>query len=144
MGIKVELADDVMEELQKHAVPLKDDVNSVLRRILKQRSSDGQATARDTGGKSGGDAGFLRSYIESGRIEADTRLTWERPRVGQVLHARVTESGHLVVDGDPTLYKSPSGAARAAAGVDSVDGWAQAWTLPNGEPLDSIRRSESS
>lgn len=139
MGIKVELADDVMEELQRHAVPLKDDVNSVLRRILKQYSREGDSTARDTDAKTGGDTGYLRPYIESGKIAAGTPLIWERPRVGQVLRATVTESGHLVVDGDTTLHKSPSGAACAAADVDAVDGWTQAWTLPDGKLLDTIR-----
>lgn len=129
---EVSLDDDVWDELQQRAEPLVDDPNSVLRRVLGlPQPGEGRKSPPETG--------YLLPYIRSGAITPGTALTWKRPRVGQVLHAEVTETGHLHVAGHPEPFKSPSGAARAAAGVKSVHGWNDAWTLPNGKPLGSIR-----
>jgi hypothetical protein len=67
--------------------------------------------------------GPLAPLLADGRLEPGDQLYWERPRRGERHTASVAADGSLTMAG--RRYWSPSGAARAAAGVH-VDGW-NAW-----------------
>lgn len=70
----------------------------------------------------------LADLLGAGMLEAEEELVWDRPRAGQRLSCRVTADGRLRLP-DGTLKTSPSGAAVAAAGGGSFDGW-EAWRAP--------------
>jgi Restriction Enzyme Adenine Methylase Associated/SeqA protein N-terminal domain len=82
--------------------------------------------------------GVLAPYIEAGKIEAGTQLTWNRPRVGSRYTVTVTADGWLQPpDGPP--FRSPSTAAERLVGPGrKFAGW-DVWRLPNGQLLDSLR-----
>lgn len=67
--------------------------------------------------------GPLAPLLADGRLEPGDQLYWERPRRGERHTASVAADGSLLMAGH--RFWSPSGAARAAAGVH-VDGWT-AW-----------------
>jgi hypothetical protein len=68
-------------------------------------------------------SGPLGPLLSAGELTAGDVLYWDRPRRGERYRAVVRADGALVVAGG--LHRSPSGAARAVAGVH-VDGW-HAW-----------------
>jgi Restriction Enzyme Adenine Methylase Associated len=80
--------------------------------------------------------GPLAGLLVAGELRAGDVLYWERPRRGERHSAVVRPDGSLTFAG--RLYRSPSGAARAAAGVQ-VDGW-HAWRRErDGALLSSLR-----
>jgi hypothetical protein len=96
MSVGVQLDDDVFADLQSRARPLVDDVNSVLRRLLKAGRPNEVAPVRE----------IVLSRGERLPIGLKLRATFQ----GQVFHAEVTEGG---ISFDGTDYPSPSAAARA-------------------------------
>lgn len=81
MSVGVQLDDDVFADLQSRARPLVDDVNSVLRRLLKAGRPNEVAPVRE----------IVLSRGERLPIGLKLRATFQ----GQVFHAEVTE-GDLV------------------------------------------------
>lgn len=79
----------------------------------------------------------LSDLLDAGRLEAGQELIWERPRLGVVYRAVVTENGSLRLE-DGRTFSSPSRAAVEAADIPAYDGWF-AWTA-NGVPLIDLRR----
>lgn len=71
-------------------------------------------------------------------VGAPRDLVWLRPRKGERYDAVLTPSGHIRFASGKE-YRSPSGAAMAAASVVSYDGW-YAWRLGDGGPtLNDVR-----
>lgn len=80
----------------------------------------------------------VRDLINALLLQPGQELIFERPRVGNVHRAVVTERGRIrLADGQE--FNSPSGAADAVAGV-ATDGW-MAWQVGEGGPyLSQLRR----
>lgn len=77
--------------------------------------------------------------MDAGLLAAGTTLRFERPRVGTVHQATVTDVGRIQL-ADGQEFRSPSRAAMVAAGMRAVDGW-HAWTIAsNRRPLDLLRQ----
>ena len=70
----------------------------------------------------------LADLIGASLLSPGEELVWERPRAGQRLSAKVTDDGRLRLQ-DGRVFASPSGAAGAAAGGGSFDGW-ECWRAP--------------
>lgn len=97
MSVAVQLDDDVFADLQARARPLVDDVNSVLRRLLRAGQQNEASAVREV----------VLSRGERLPIGLKLRAVFQ----GQVFHAEVTERG---IDFAGTGYASLSAAARAA------------------------------
>jgi hypothetical protein len=80
----------------------------------------------------------LDDLVDGGLLQVGETLTWERPRVGAVHRAIVTENGALELD-NGGVWSSPSRAAKEAAGVPAVDGWLH-WRTEQGVILTELRR----
>ncbi|WP_458779333.1 GmrSD restriction endonuclease domain-containing protein [Arthrobacter sp. D3-16] len=78
----------------------------------------------------------LVALLAAGLLEADTRLVWKRPRVGEVHQASVTAQGQILLE-DGRLFDTPSRAAKEAAGIEAQDGW-DAWALPDGRKIGAL------
>src|SRR4051794_29698037 len=95
-------------------------------------------------GGNGGRASYLldgrrvvvKDLLEAGLLTVDEQLTFARPRLGETHVARVADDGRLGVDERP--HKTPSGAARVAAGSGQVDGWTGG-VSPEGATLHALR-----
>lgn len=130
--ITITLDEDVFEDLQERAKPRQfiDNPNSVLREILGPRTRTVSLISRN-------DKGHLDPLMEAGLLTAGQRLTWRRRNLGELHTAFVTDDGGIrLMDG--TVHRSPSGAAKTAAGVTSVNGWG-AWCTDEGSSLDFLR-----
>jgi len=81
----------------------------------------------------------LADLIEAGLLEGGDDLVWERPQLGQEYSAQLLENGAIELPNGET-HASPSGAAKAAAGIAAIDGW-QCWkvTRLQGVRIDSLR-----
>jgi hypothetical protein len=75
---------------------------------------DGQASGRSMY-LIGGRRVTVSDLLEAGLIEAGAKLRFKRNRIGAIFHATVTDKGRLRLD-DGGEFRSPSGAAMAAAG----------------------------
>jgi hypothetical protein len=78
----------------------------------------------------------VSDLLDSGLLEAGQELIWDRPRLGAVYRAVVTENGSIRLE-DGRTFSSPSRAAKEAANVPAYDGW-YAWTA-DGVPLKDLR-----
>lgn len=78
----------------------------------------------------------VSDLLDRGLLEAGQELVWERPRLGAVYRAVVTENGSLRLE-DGRTFSSPSRAAKEAANVPAYDGW-YAWAA-DGVPLKDLR-----
>lgn len=79
----------------------------------------------------------VSDLIDAGLLEAETSLTWTRPRIGASYTARVLATGQIeLVDG--RTYSSPSRAAMEAADIPAYDGW-HAWRTSAGHSLADLR-----
>lgn len=96
MSVAVQLDDDVFADLQARARPLVDDVNSVLRRLLRAGQQQEAPAVREV----------ALSRGERLPIGLKLRAVFQ----GQVFHAEVTERG---IDFEGTGYASLSAAGRA-------------------------------
>lgn len=77
----------------------------------------------------------LKGIIDSGKLDAGTKLIWKRRLTG--VHSAVVQSDGTLTTEDGTRHKTPSGAAKSISGKP-VDGW-HAWKLPSGAALGSLR-----
>lgn len=75
--------------------------------------------------------------IDAEFLEADTSLTWTRPRIGASYMARVLATGQIEL-ADGRTYSSPSRAAMEAAEIPAYDGW-HAWRTSAGHSLADLR-----
>lgn len=81
----------------------------------------------------------LSDLIEADLLSPGDVLRFGRPRLGEVYHARVTETGGVALE-DGRTYSSPSRAAAVAADVSALDGW-NVWFLEkSGRSIDSLRQ----
>ncbi|WP_329110084.1 hypothetical protein OG792_14490 [Micromonospora sp. NBC_01699] len=81
----------------------------------------------------------LADILAGGLIEPGTTLRFDRPRVGDVHRATITENGWVRLE-DGQEFRSPSRAAAVAAGIRAVDGWF-AWRVDSSQrALDSYRQ----
>ncbi len=72
-------------------------------------------------------------------VGTPSALTWSRPRKGTSYSATLLEGRVIRLD-DGREFRSPSGAAMAAADVVSYDGW-YAWRTEDGKSLNDHRHS---
>jgi len=81
----------------------------------------------------------VSDLLDAGLLHPGDELVWERPRVGRVYRARVSENGAIELE-DGRRFASPSRAGIEAAGVQALDGW-HAWRVParNNAKLDELR-----
>lgn len=127
---KIEIDDDVFAFLQKHAQPLVDTENSVLRRLLL-----GGPTLPPRGGRSG----ELLPLIEAGRLLAGDQLVHHQPRKGKTHRAIVTAEGALEL-ANGSIHLKPSPALKECVG-NQINGW-DGWRVERtGETLSEIRRT---
>lgn len=82
----------------------------------------------------------LGDLFEHQLLLAGDRLTWNRPKIGEMYVARVNDLGALELE-DGRVFASPSRAAMEAAGLVAYDGW-YAWRVDrlDGEVLNKLRR----
>jgi hypothetical protein len=70
----------------------------------------------------------IADLVGAGLLASGEQLVWDRPLAGQELRCTVTDDGRLrLLNGE--VHASASGAAGAAAGGGSFDGW-EAWRAP--------------
>jgi len=79
----------------------------------------------------------ISDLLDAGLLDVEAQLTWERPRIGKVYAAIVTEAGSLRLE-DGRTFSSPSRAAMEAADVPAYDGW-HAWRTEEGQILSGLR-----
>lgn len=96
-----------------------------------------QGRARPTRYEIAGRRIQLTDLLDAGLLEVGDALTWERPRLGAIYSAKVTDTGALLLS-DGRSFSSPSRAAMDAAGVPAYDGW-NAWCTENGIRLAELR-----
>ncbi|MEU6014968.1 hypothetical protein ABZ826_13235 [Streptomyces sp. NPDC047515] len=83
--------------------------------------------------------GGLKPMIESGDLRVGEVLYWSRPRLGVRHEATVLPNGWMSFEGKP--YRTPSGAAMAAAG-SQADEWT-AWRRErDGVITGSLRQAQ--
>jgi len=113
----IRVSDEVFAVLQRHAVPLSDTPDSVLRRLLN--IDDG--TTSGSPGVAAGPEGKLLPLVQAGLLQPGERLVWSQRRLGNTFYATVLARGALQLD-DGRIVKSLSGACQALTGK-SYDGW---------------------
>lgn len=79
----------------------------------------------------------VSDLLDAGLLDADSPVTWTRPRIGALYSARVLPTGQIRLE-DGRTFASPSRAAMEAADVPAYDGW-HAWTIPDGRTLSDLR-----
>ena len=102
---------------------------------IPKSAGGGQATP--TGYKIDGRPVVVSDLLDADLIEADTPLTWTRPRIGKTYKARVLNTGQIRLE-DGRTYSWPSRAAREAADIVAYNGWS-AWSVPDGRTLSDLR-----
>jgi hypothetical protein len=77
----------------------------------------------------------IPDLMEAELLHVGDRLVWERPRLGVVYRATITDSGAIELE-DGRSFATPSSAAKHAAQIPACDGW-YAWRLerPDGTTL---------
>jgi Restriction Enzyme Adenine Methylase Associated len=113
----IRVSPEVFTALQRHAIPLSDTPDSVLRRLL----NIDKVTTGTTPGAVEGPEGKLLPLLKAGLLQPGTRLVWHQSRLGNTFYATVLSRGALLLD-DGQIAKSPSGACHALTGK-SYDGW---------------------
>ncbi|MFF8868041.1 DUF4357 domain-containing protein [Streptomyces sp. NPDC015139] len=78
---------------------------------------------------------LLRGLLQPGEV-----LSFQQRRAGRQATAVVTAEGHLIVEGHPMPYTSPSKAASAVT-HSTVNGWTL-WRTADGRTLDALRRDQ--
>jgi hypothetical protein len=84
----------------------------------------------------------IADLLEAELVAPGDRLVWERPRLGAVYRATITDNGGIELE-DGRSFATPSSAAKHAAHIPACDGW-YAWRLwrPEGEVLlHELRKS---
>jgi hypothetical protein len=81
----------------------------------------------------------LTDLLEHELLQAGDGLYWERPQLGNLYDATVTETGAIRLE-DGRVFSSPSRAGMEAANVPSLDGW-YAWRVRrlDGALLNDLR-----
>lgn len=81
----------------------------------------------------------LQDLLDAGLLHAGTKLVWPRPMRGVRYTAEVTPDARIRLE-DGRVFKTPSGAAMAAAETTSYDGW-HAWRISSddGQRLHQLR-----
>jgi hypothetical protein len=130
----IEVDDEVFAFLQRHAEPLVDSVNDVLRRLLLSGSPAPEA--RTTTRAQARLSGDLLPYIAAGLVGAGDELVHEQPRKGLLHVAVITERGTLLVG--QSEFQKVSPALKSCVGHE-INGWGQ-WThRPSGRTLQTFR-----
>jgi len=138
---KIEIDDDVFAHLQRHARPLMDKENDVLRRLLFDGGEDGAATSggdtpRPPTNRPSRGTGDLMPYIEGGLLAAGDELEYRQPRKGLVHRARVGADGWIETDSGPFKKVSPS--LKAYTGTE-INGWSHWRRIVDGRRLGDLR-----
>ncbi|HEX2072044.1 MAG TPA: hypothetical protein VHF90_10405 [Thermoleophilaceae bacterium] len=60
--------------------------------------------------------------LDAGLLSPGQELIWERPRLGEIYRAHVTDNGSIRLE-DGRTFSSPSTAATKAADIPAYDGW---------------------
>ncbi len=80
----------------------------------------------------------LSDILKSGKLEANSKIIWNRKSLSQRHLATINGDG-TITTADGKKHKSPSGAARHLNGDKPVDGWI-VWKLEStGIPLAKLR-----
>lgn len=130
----IRVSDEVYAALQKHAVPLSDSADSVLRRVLK---IDADAVGASSGTAEGPD-GYLLPLLDAKLLEPGDRLVWHQRRLGNTFYATVLDRGALRLD-DGQIARSPSGACQKLTGK-IYDGWEAFRRESDNVLLDDLRK----
>ncbi|MEV4519210.1 CBS domain-containing protein [Micromonospora tulbaghiae] len=75
----------------------------------------------------------VMDLVEAGLLSPGQELVFERPRIGEVYRAAVTQGGRIKV-ADGQEYSSPSRAAVEVSGAVAMDGW-YTWRVGDNGPL---------
>ena len=80
----------------------------------------------------------VKHLVDADLLRTGDRMKFARPRKGVTYFAVVVEGGRIALD-DGSVFDTPSKAAAAAAGMQSVDGW-RAWMVESTmTTLDALR-----
>ncbi|WP_158630382.1 restriction system modified-DNA reader domain-containing protein [Glycomyces terrestris] len=137
--VSVEISEDLYQYIQKHAVPLEDSVDSVLKRLLGLDKAKVAALAAEAPAQPSGttEHGALQPLVTAGLLNEGDELRWHRAKKGVTFDAKVGPNGTIELD-DGQLFESPSGAAVAVAGGNHP-GW-DVWShLRSGMTLSQLR-----
>lgn len=130
---KIDIDDDVLSHLQKHAQPFVDTENSVLRRLL----FDGTSTSVTPPKPRSSAPGDLALLLKHGLLLAGDELNHRQPRKGLVHTAIVREDGWIVLPSGEAFAK-PSPALKACVG-NEINGWGNWYVTRTGQPLQELR-----
>lgn len=130
---RVEIDEDVYEELAKHARGF-EQPNDVLRRLLlapEQVQRASEVVTRSSNGR-------LRILLDAGLVKPGDKLVHHKPRLRQTYFATVTSEG--AIETDMGVYPEPSPALKDLTGSE-VNGWKH-WThATSGKSLRDLRDS---
>ena len=102
MKHKIEVDEEVFEELQRRAKPFVDTPNDVLRRALLTGTAVASARATRR-------PGHLIRLIQAGLVQPGDRVTHTRKRSGERYHAIITDDGWTELpDGRAFIGPSPA------------------------------------
>lgn len=88
----------------------------------------------------GGRRVTVADLLEAGLVEVGEKLRFCRRRIGVTYNATVTEMGALRLEPHGEEFRSPSRAARVAAGTGSFDGWRVWFVVGQNRILDAVRQ----
>lgn len=137
-----------LEYLTEHSVPVKVVGVTVYQSSDGSRFVDVEGVAEPIAPEDGGSGGSQRreslrismqDLIDAGLLDVGATLIWSRPRAGAEYQASVTLDAKIKL-ADGREFRTPSGAAMAAAQVPSYDGW-YAWRVgtTTGPRLNELR-----
>jgi hypothetical protein len=70
----------------------------------------------------------VKELLDNELLNVGEQLAWVRPKLGKSYTAKILENGDIEIE-DGRIFYSPSGAAMAAAGMVSANGWIS-WRVP--------------
>lgn len=104
------------------------DVQGAENEVLAQPTIDSSHAAESARARPRTYKATLLDLIEGGHLAGGDELVWERPQLGLVYRATLTDQGDVQLE-DGRTFSSPSTAGTTASGNPTLNGWT-AWRAP--------------